>query len=151
MVVLLTTFSKSGDDPPSTLPPHNSRFNWKTAILRGTTHFLGFTSHTWQPTCKSGDDPPAVRQDWRGGRAASCNIIPSATGAAKAVGEVLPTTKGNLATKNILPGPSSLGAKWFRCRVSIHQPLGFNWHPLEGAGRWWFQRLFFNFHPYLGK
>ena len=35
-------------------------------------------------------------QDWRGGRAASCNIIPSATGAAKAVGEVLPTTKGKL-------------------------------------------------------
>eukprot|EP00434_Breviolum_minutum_P016713 symbB.v1.2.014736.t1/scaffold1082.1/size139405/13 len=34
--------------------------------------------------------------DWRGGRAASCNIIPSATGAAKAVGEVLPTTKGKL-------------------------------------------------------
>ena len=29
-----------------------------------------------------------------------------------------------------LPGPSSLGAN----RVSIHHPLGFNWHPLEGAG-----------------
>ena len=26
------------------------------------------------------------------------------------------------------------GAKWFRYRVSIHHPLGFNWHPLEGAG-----------------
>ena len=39
---------------------------------------------------------PAPTQDWRGGRAASCNIIPSATGAAKAVGEVLPTTKGKL-------------------------------------------------------
>ena len=38
----------------------------------------------------------APTQDWRGGRAASCNIIPSATGAAKAVGEVLPTTKGKL-------------------------------------------------------
>ena len=37
-----------------------------------------------------------ILQDWRGGRAASCNIIPSATGAAKAVGEVLPTTKGKL-------------------------------------------------------
>ena len=33
-----------------------------------------------------------------------------------------------------VPGPSSLGAKWFRYRVSIHHPLGFNWHPLEGAG-----------------
>ncbi len=26
------------------------------------------------------------------------------------------------------------GAKWFRFRVSIHHPLGFNWHPFEGAG-----------------
>ena len=33
-----------------------------------------------------------------------------------------------------IPGPSSLGAKWFRYRVSIYHPLGFNWHPLEGAG-----------------
>ncbi len=26
------------------------------------------------------------------------------------------------------------GAKWFRYRVSIHHPIGFNWHPFEGAG-----------------
>ena len=26
------------------------------------------------------------------------------------------------------------GAKWFCYRVSIHHPLGFNWHPFEGAG-----------------
>ncbi len=29
----------------------------------------------------------------------------------------------------IIPGPSSLGAKWFRYRVSISNPLGFNCHP----------------------
>ena len=28
-----------------------------------------------------------------------------------------------------LPGPSNLGAKWFRYRVSNHHPLGFHWHP----------------------
>ena len=36
------------------------------------------------------------KKDWRGGRAASANIIPSSTGAAKTVGEVLPHLKGKL-------------------------------------------------------
>ena len=35
-----------------------------------------------------------------------------------------------------VPGPSSLGAKWFRYRVSIHHPFGLNWHPLEVACRY---------------
>ena len=33
-------------------------------------------------------------------------------------------------------------AKWFRDRVSIHHPLGFNWHPFEGPGQCWFMFFF---------
>jgi glyceraldehyde 3-phosphate dehydrogenase len=52
------------------------------------------TIHSYTATQKVVDGPS--RKDWRGGRAAAINIIPSSTGAAKAVGEVLPQTKGRL-------------------------------------------------------
>ncbi len=52
------------------------------------------TIHSYTATQKTVDGPSM--KDWRGGRAAACNIIPSTTGAAKAVGEVLPATKGKL-------------------------------------------------------
>jgi len=52
------------------------------------------TIHAYTATQKTVDGVSA--KDWRGGRSAACNIIPSATGAAKAVGEVLPETKGKL-------------------------------------------------------
>ena len=52
------------------------------------------TIHSYTATQKTVDGPSL--KDWRGGRAAATNIIPSTTGAAKAVGEVLPATKGKL-------------------------------------------------------
>lgn len=52
------------------------------------------TIHAYTATQKVVDGPS--KKDWRGGRAAAANVIPSTTGAAKAVGEVLPQTKGKL-------------------------------------------------------
>ena len=52
------------------------------------------TIHSYTATQKTVDG--VSKKDWRGGRAAAINIIPSTTGAAKAVGEVLPATKGKL-------------------------------------------------------
>ena len=52
------------------------------------------TIHSYTATQKPVDGPS--KKDWRGGRAAAINIIPSTTGAAKAVGEVLPAVKGKL-------------------------------------------------------
>ena len=60
----------------------------------GIENGLMTTIHAYTATQKTVDGPS--KKDWRGGRAAAINIIPSTTGAAKAVGEVLPETKGKL-------------------------------------------------------
>jgi glyceraldehyde 3-phosphate dehydrogenase len=72
------------------LAPLAKVINDNFGIVEGLMTTVHATTST-QMTC----DGPS-KKDWRGGRAASCNIIPSSTGAAKAVGQVIPELNGKL-------------------------------------------------------
>ncbi len=60
----------------------------------GVDEGLMTTVHSYTATQKTVDGPS--KKDWKGGRTAAINLIPSTTGAAKAVGLVLPEVKGKL-------------------------------------------------------
>merc|ERR1712209_143367 len=74
------------------LAPLTKVVHEKFGIVEG----LMTTVHAMTATQLTVDGPSRGGKDWRGGRCASQNIIPSATGAAKAVGKVMPEVNGKL-------------------------------------------------------
>ena len=81
----------------------------------GIAEALMTTVHSYTATQKTVDGPS--KKDWRGGRAAAANIIPSSTGAAKAVGKVIPALNGKLTGMAFRVPTSNVSVVDLTCRL----------------------------------
>jgi len=93
------------------LAPLAKVVNDKFGIIEG----LMTTIHSYTATQKTVDGPSA--KDWRGGRTAAQNIIPSSTGAAKAVGKVIPELNGKLTGMSMRVPTSNVSVVDLTCRL----------------------------------
>jgi glyceraldehyde 3-phosphate dehydrogenase len=93
------------------LAPLAKVINDKYTIIEG----LMTTIHSYTATQKTVDGPSA--KDWRGGRTAAQNIIPSSTGAAKAVGKVIPELNGKLTGMSMRVPTSNVSVVDLTCRI----------------------------------
>lgn len=81
----------------------------------GIEEGLMTTIHSYTATQLTVDGPS--KKDWRGGRAAAVNMIPSSTGAAKAVGEVIPELKGKLTGMSVRVPTADVSLVDLTCRL----------------------------------
>lgn len=81
----------------------------------GIVEGLMTTVHATTATQKTVDGPSA--KDWRGGRTAADNIIPSSTGAAKAVGKVIPSLNGKLTGMSFRVPTTDVSVVDLTCRL----------------------------------
>ena len=94
------------------LAPLSKVLNDKFGIVRG----LMTTVHAATATQKTVDGPS--KKDWRGGRGILENIIPSSTGAAKAVGKVLPELNGKLTGMSLRVPTSDVSFVDLTCELA---------------------------------
>ncbi len=94
------------------LAPLAKVLNEKFGIVEG----LMSTIHSVTPSQLVADG--VSKKDWRGGRAASYNIIPSSTGAAKAVSQVIPSLKGKLTGMSFRVPTLDVSAVDLTCKLA---------------------------------
>ena len=105
------TFVSNASCTTNCLAPVTKVLNDKFGVIEG----LMTTVHATTATQKTVDGPSM--KDWRGGRGAGQNIIPSSTGAAKAVGKVIPELNGKLTGMSLRVPTPDVSVVDLTCRL----------------------------------